>query len=160
MAVIVALCILLGFALGAGVLVAAKTIKGTSSGEKLVGSKKRDKISGRGGDDLIRGKRGRDKLGGGAGNDTLDGGKGRDRLRGGPGEDVLLGGRGRDRIAGGAGRDEFNMLDGVEQPSPGNDVIKARDGGLDEINCGDGVDTAYVDRAEDGVFNCERVVTP
>jgi hemolysin type calcium-binding protein len=160
MALIVALCVLLAFALGAGVMVAAKTLKGSPKGEKLVGSKKRDKISGRGGDDLIKGKRGRDKLGGGGGNDTLNGGKGRDRLRGGPGEDVLLGGRGRDKIFGGAGRDQINMLEGVEQPSPGNDVIKARDGGLDEINCGDGNDTAYVDRAEDGVFNCERVVTP
>jgi Ca2+-binding RTX toxin-like protein len=160
MALVVALCVLLAFALGAGVMVAAKNLKGGPSGEKLVGSKKRDKISGRGGDDLIKGKRGRDKLGGGAGNDTLDGGKGKDRLRGGPGEDILIGGRGRDKIAGGAGLDQINMRDGVELASPGNDVIRARDGGPDEINCGDGNDTAYVDRAEDGVFNCERVVTP
>jgi Ca2+-binding RTX toxin-like protein len=42
----------------------------------------------------------------------------------------------------------------------GNDVIQARDGGLDTIDCGAGTDTVYVDRAEDGVVNCETVIAP
>ena len=42
----------------------------------------------------------------------------------------------------------------------GGDVINARDGGPDTIDCGAGNDTVYVDRSEDGVTNCETVVTP
>jgi hypothetical protein len=52
------------------------------------------------------------------------------------------------------------MLDGVELESPGNDVIDARDGTEDEINCGDGEDTAIVDGAEEGVIDCEEVIEP
>jgi large repetitive protein len=152
--------VLLGFALGAGTIVVAKTIKGSSSGEVIKGTKKRDRIFGRGGDDLIKGKKGRDRLFGNGGNDTLVGGKGRDKLRGGPGDDILSGGRGNDRMIGGPGRNELNMVNGVEQGSPGNDVIDARNGQLDEIDCGAGFDTVYVDRAEDGVIDCERVIAP
>ena len=154
------MCVLLAFALGAGALVGAKTIKGTSSGDVIKGTKKRDRIFGRAGDDLIKGKKGRDRLFGNPGDDTLLGGKGRDRLRGGPGKDIIEGGPGNDRIAGGAGRNQLNMVDGVEQGSPGNDVINARNGELDEIDCGAGNDTVYVDRAEDGVIDCERVIAP
>jgi Ca2+-binding RTX toxin-like protein len=159
-AVVVALCVLLAFSLGAGAVVAAKTIKGGRSGQVLKGTKHADRIFGRGGDDLIKGKRGRDRLFGNKGNDTLVGGKARDRLRGGKGADILLGGKGPDRIAGGPGPDQLNMRDGVEQGSPGNDVINARNGQLDEIDCGAGDDTVYVDREEDGVYDCERVIAP
>jgi Ca2+-binding RTX toxin-like protein len=155
-----AVCVLLAFALGAGSLVAAKTIKGTRSGEVLKGTNHRDRSFGRGGDDLIKGKKGRDRLKGGAGNDTLLGGKGKDRLRSGPGDDVLLGGKGNDRMTGGRGFNQLNMVDGVEQGSPGNDVLNARNGQPDEIECGTGDDTVYVDRVEDGVYGCEMVVTP
>ena len=41
-----------------------------------------------------------------------------------------------------------------------NDVIQARDSGPDTIDCGAGNDTVYVDRSEDGVYNCETVITP
>jgi hypothetical protein len=159
-ALAVALCVILAFALGAGAMVAAKTIRGSSKGEVLKGTTRGDRILGRGGDDLIKGMKGRDRLFGDAGNDTLLGGKNRDKLRGGPGEDVISGGKGPDRIIGGAGENQINMVDGVEQGSPGNDVINARNGKLDEIDCGAGLDTVYVDRAEDGVYDCEKVVTP
>jgi Ca2+-binding RTX toxin-like protein len=43
---------------------------------------------------------------------------------------------------------------------PGNDVIDARNGQQDTIDCGDGVDTVIVDSQENGVFNCENVVYP
>jgi Ca2+-binding RTX toxin-like protein len=159
-ALVVALCVLIAFSLGAGAVVAAKTIKGDRSGEVLKGTKKGDRIFGKGGDDLIKGKRGRDRLFGNKGDDTLFGGKGRDRLRAGPGRDILLGGKGSDRMRAGPGSDQLNMRDGVEQGSPGNDRINARNGELDEIDCGAGEDTVWVDRAEDGVFNCETVITP
>jgi hypothetical protein len=42
----------------------------------------------------------------------------------------------------------------------GNDVIQARDTGPDTIDCGAGIDTVYVDRSEDGVYNCETVIAP
>jgi Ca2+-binding RTX toxin-like protein len=159
-ALVVALCVVLAFALSAGTIVVAKTIKGNSSGNVLKGSKKRDRIFGRRGDDLIKGKKNRDRLFGNAGNDTLLGGKGKDKLKGGPGADVLSGGPGKDRMVGGDGENQFNMADGVEQGSPGNDVIDARNGKADEIDCGAGDDTVYVDRLEDGVYGCENVVTP
>jgi Ca2+-binding RTX toxin-like protein len=159
-ALLVALCVVLAFALGAGTVVVAKTIKGDSSGDVIKGTKKRDRIFGRGGDDLIKGKKGRDRLSGNAGDDTLEGGKGKDKLRGGPGKDILLGGPGNDRMVGGGGANQLNMRDGVEQGSPGNDVIDARNGVSDEIDCGAGNDTVYVDRAEDGVYDCETVIAP
>jgi Ca2+-binding RTX toxin-like protein len=156
----VALCILIAFALGAGAVVGAKTITGSKKGEVLKGTKKADRISGRRGDDLIRGKRGRDRLRGNGGNDTLLGGKGKDRLKGGRGEDRLLGGGGRDRMIGGPNSNQLNMMNGVEQGSPGNDVIKGRNGEPDEIDCGAGNDKVIVDRVEEGVYDCETVVAP
>jgi hypothetical protein len=48
----------------------------------------------------------------------------------------------------------------VLQGSAADDVIHARDGGPDTIYCGAGNDTVYVDRSEDGVYDCETVITP
>ncbi len=106
---------------------------GTPKSDRLVGTKGADTLKGRGGGDLLVGKAGRD---------------------------VLIGGRGPDRLRGGPGRDAFNMRDGVELPSPGNDRIYARDGAADEINCGKGYDVAIVDLEEDGVYDCEVVEEP
>jgi Ca2+-binding RTX toxin-like protein len=156
----IAVCVILAFALGAGTMVVAKTIKGSSSGDVIKGTKKRDRIFGRAGDDLIKGKKARDRISGNSGDDTLRGGKGRDRLRGGAGKDLIEGGSGNDRMVGGDGFNQLNMANGVEQGSPGNDVINARNGQADEIDCGAGNDTVYVDRSEDGVYGCEKVVTP
>ena len=50
--------------------------------------------------------------------------------------------------------------DDVIKGTAGNDVIQARDNGPDTIDCGAGNDTVYVDRSEDGVYDCENVVTP
>lgn len=44
--------------------------------------------------------------------------------------------------------------------TPGDDVIDARNGHPDTIDCGAGNDTVTVDRSEDGVFDCETVITP
>jgi Ca2+-binding RTX toxin-like protein len=87
---------------------------------------------------------GPDRLVGTEGADTIDGLAGADRIRGLAGPDLLTGGPGFDVVYGGRGRDR----------------IRARDHQLDQIDCGRGIDTAVVDRAEDGVFDCERVVTP
>jgi Ca2+-binding RTX toxin-like protein len=56
-------------------------------------------------------------------------------------------------INGGSG---YDVLSGT----PGDDVINARDGGPDTIDCGAGNDTVYVDRSEEGVYDCETVIAP
>ena len=54
------------------------------------------------------------------------------------------------------GTPSYDVINGTA----GNDVIQARDNGPDTIDCGAGIDTVYVDRSEDGVYNCETVITP
>jgi RTX calcium-binding nonapeptide repeat (4 copies) len=126
-------------------------ILGDAHGNRLIGTAGADVIGGLGGDDRIVGRRG---------SDMLDGGPGLDRIGGGPGADVILGGQGGARLVGGPGRDEFNAVDGKPVGGRGRDVIRARDGHPDVINCGHGRDIAYVDRVEEGVFGCERIVQP
>lgn len=108
----------------------------------------------------ITGTKHADKLVGTRGADVIKGGGGFDRINGKGGDDTLLGGRGGAKLVGGPGRDEFNAAGGKPVDGQGHDVIRARDGRPDVINCGPGKDVAYVDRAEDGVFDCERVVKP
>ena len=75
---------------------------------------------------------------------------GSSRLVGSPGADRLATYVGDDTIDGGAGPDViFAHL--------GSDTVEARDGERDVIDCGDGVDTAYVDPI-DAVSNCETVI--
>jgi Ca2+-binding RTX toxin-like protein len=76
--------------------------------------------------------------------DTIDGLAGDDTIKGAGGGDLLTGGPGFDLIYGGTGAD----------------LIRARDDHLDQIDCGAGIDRVVVDRAEDGVFDCEQVVEP
>ena len=74
-------------------------------------------------------------------------------INGTSGNDNLSGTELADTINAGAGDDVINGLGG-------NDTILARDEGPDTIDCGPGNDTAYVDRSEDGVYDCETVITP
>jgi Ca2+-binding RTX toxin-like protein len=102
---------------------------------------------------------------GNGGTDKLTAGHYADTLDGGPGNDVLVGGLGNDAITGGPGQDTIN---GDATGSTcgyysctipfGNDVINARDGEADTIDCGVGTDRAVVD-AIDVVANCESVDT-
>jgi Ca2+-binding RTX toxin-like protein len=128
-----------------------RPIHGDGHGNRLIGSAGADRIVGRGGADEILGHRGSDVLAGGPGFDRIKGGKGADELSGGPGGAAMVGG---------PGRDEFNAVDGKPVGGQGHDVIRARDGHRDVINCGPGRDVAYVDRVEEGVFGCERIVQP
>jgi Ca2+-binding RTX toxin-like protein len=123
-----------------GSLVVARTFKGGAGPDKLTGTKKGDVLVGKDGADFLRGRGGADRLVGRAGNDRLDGG------------------RGPDRLVGGRGYDSFNGSSGVQNKSAaGNDVILARDGREDFVNCGGGHDIAYVDPAEEGVIGCEEI---
>ena len=141
-ALLVAVTAVLAVALVAGGIVLAKVIRGGP------------------GPQTINGTPGPDRLAGGGGNDRISGLGGDDRLRGGRGDDAVTGGPGSDVIVGGRGRDALNMRRGVQLDGVGNDVIRARDHGPDEVNCGAGDDIAYVDRVEEGVFDCERVIAP
>jgi hypothetical protein len=95
-------------------------------------------VYGNGGDDRLYaspeggslyGATGGDVLHGGPGRDTLDGESGNDVLSGGGGVDALDGGFGRNVVTGGPGRDRIDVH------GNGHDVIRARDGGRDDVGC-------------------------
>ena len=94
--------------LGAGAYVAATADKQrgllVANAERVLGSEKRD---------VITGNAAANELIGGAGFDEIDGGDGDDIISGGSGDDVLKGGGGMDRIDGGAGRDKL-VVDGQD----------------------------------------------
>ena len=78
-----------------------------------------------------------------AGPDRLYGRGGNDVLRGLAGADLIVGGPGSDRLSGGRARD----------------LIHARDGARDFVNCGPGRDRVVVDNV-DVVRHCEAVLRP
>jgi Ca2+-binding RTX toxin-like protein len=99
-----------------------------------------------GGDDRIVGEERKETIDGGTGADYLEGGKGDDVITGGPGQDTILG-----------DESDTTCVGGIENCIVyGNDVIYARDGEKDSINCGPGNDRAVVD-AIDVVAGCEVV---
>jgi len=102
-------------------------------------------LIGRGGDDELVGHDFNDNVDGGAGNDHVEGGLGNDTVAGGPGQDTIYG----DATA------SHCTYYSCKIPY-GNDVIDARDGEADNVDCGIGQDKAIVD-AVDVVTNCETV---
>jgi hypothetical protein len=151
---------------------------GTNGRDFLDGGRGDDTIYGKGGND--RPLPFRFGLVGGFGDDTIDGGggddhiagyelgrardRGEDTMTGGSGRDVLDGGRGADTISGEGGPDL--LMDGENKGGPtdtldggtGNDILAPRNepAGRDIVDCGEGTDTAYVDR-KDVLSDCERV---
>lgn len=108
------------------------------------------------GNSTLLGNGGNDKLYAGDYEDVLDGGPGNDVLNGGFGNDTITGGPGRDTIQGDATSASCGWFAYTCKIPFGNDVIHARDGEVDNIDCGVGNDTAIVD-AIDIVANCEDV---
>jgi Ca2+-binding RTX toxin-like protein len=102
----------------------------------------------------VRGLGGNDHLVGHDHVETIDGGPGDDVIEGGLNNDTLTGGPGKDTIYGDSTKDTCNFLSC--RIAFGNDVIDARDGEQDTIDCGVGEDRATVD-AIDVVANCEQV---
>jgi Ca2+-binding RTX toxin-like protein len=102
----------------------------------------------------ITGLGGNDKLVGHDHSETIDGGPGDDVIEGGLNDDTLTGGPGKDTILGDSSQNTCNFL--ACRIAFGNDVIDARDGERDSIDCGVGDDRATVD-AIDVVANCEQV---
>jgi len=91
---------------------------------------------------VLTGGGGNDEIGSYAGNDTLDGGDGNDHVEGGLGNDTVTGGPGQDTIYGDATAARCTYYSC--KISFGNDVINARDGEADNIDCGIGQDTKKV----------------
>jgi len=106
------------------------------------------------GDSTVTGGGGNDKLKGHDHAEAIDGGPGNDVIEGGLNHDTLTGGPGKDTIFGDSTADTCNFLSC--RIAFGNDVIDARDGERDTIDCGVGEDRATVD-AIDVVTNCEQV---
>ena len=114
--------------------------------EGVIGTVFDDTLTGGPGPDRLDGDKGNDTIAGLAGNDTVLGGDGSDTLNGGDGADTVTGGFGEDRIDGGPGADTLQG-DTLERNvvAIGNDVIEARDGTADSVDCGIGADVAHVD---------------
>jgi hypothetical protein len=106
------------------------------------------------GPSTLIGNGGDDRLIGNDFDDTVDGGAGTDHVEGGMGNDSVTGGPGQDTIYGDATASSCTWYS-CQIPF-GNDVIYARDGEADNIDCGIGTDKAIVD-AIDVVANCETV---
>ena len=102
-------------------------------------------LAGLGGNDILVGYDFDDTVDGGAGDDTVEGGRGNDTVTGGPGRDTIYGDATSSHCSWYSCKIPF-----------GNDVIQARDGEQDNIDCGIGTDTAVVDTV-DVVANCETV---
>jgi TolB protein len=119
-------------------------VVGTPRADRLLGTRERDLIWGRGGNDFIDASPGNRKVlwGPRLDHDFVDGGTGNDVILGRSGQDVLIGGPGRDRVSGG-GRD---------------DRINVHDGEVDVVRCGWGnADSVYADRFDRVGADCERV---
>jgi Ca2+-binding RTX toxin-like protein len=110
----------------------ARDITGTFGDDLRIGTNQADRIYGLGGKDTIIGRGGPDDCYGGSGMDVVRCGSGNDRIDGGFGEDELFG-------------------------RAGDDTISAADGQEDQVNCGAGDDTAYVDQLDVVDPNCENV---
>ena len=105
------------------------TIVGSSTRDRLRGTRRADVIVALGGNDRIKGGRGNDRICAGSGNDSAAGESGKNRVYGQSGKDRVSGGGGNDSIDGGPGKDRIN----------GN-------GGRDRCNGGTGKDRATCER--------------
>jgi hypothetical protein len=130
-ALLIVATMVLGVVLLSGVAL-AKNITGTFGQDNLRGTNQLDRIYGLGAADTISGLGGPDDLYGGSGQDEVRARDGNDRIDGGFGSDELFGGG-------------------------HNDTISAADGYTDNVNCGRGIDTAYVDRVDRVNKDCENV---
>ena len=117
-------------------------------------------VAGGGNDDVTAGP-GNDIIHGGGGNDRLFGEAGHDQVFGDAGNDKVQGDNGSDKVDGGAGTDE--LYGGIASCSvfcsSDPDVLLARDGERDLLNCGGGADTAQVDQLDVVAF-CASIDRP
>ncbi len=117
--------------------------------ETIIGTGGNDVFTGSPGPDGFDGGAGADVIYGGAGNDDLVGNGGDDQLFGEAGNDKVQGTFGADTVDGGAGTDDlYGDIAGCSVfCSPANDVVLARDGERDTVDCG-GAGHAQVDQLD------------
>lgn len=140
----------------------AVSLQGTSSGEKMLGSRMDDFIRGRGGDDFIISHSGNDEVYGDAGDDIIydtsgdnliSGGMGNDRIYLVSGDNYVSGGGGDDRIETGTGNDILFGNNGEDfiYGYLGDDALVGG-GGNDHLSGGLGDDTLSGSRGNDALF--------
>lgn len=146
-------------------------IKGGRGSDLIKGGDGNDQIYGESGTENVTGGDGDDLLDGGAARDILAGNNGSDVVHGDSGDDTLEGGAGADQVDGGSGADELFGDDGddlivggpdgdVIDAGAGDDTIRAADASRDEVDCGEGNDTVFVEAdlpARDILIGCETV---
>jgi hypothetical protein len=108
------------------------------------------------GNSTLLGHGGNDKLIAGDYQDTIDGGPGNDAINAGFGNDTITGGPGQDTINADATTASCGWFSYTCKIPFGNDVVDARDGEADSVDCGVGEDRAMVDPI-DTVTGCETV---
>lgn len=115
--------------------------------ESITGTAGNDVFTGSAGPDSFDGNSGNDEIHGAGGNDDLDGGGGDDKIYGDAGSDKLQGSNGADIVDGGAGTDQIYGDRGACSVfcSSDADMLFARDGERDAVDCGGGADSAQVD---------------
>jgi Ca2+-binding RTX toxin-like protein len=150
------------------------SLRGAGADEVLDGGPGDDALRGGFGADTLFGNVGADRLEGGAGDDQLFGDPGQgdgvenpiirlraDRLDGGAGDDMLFDTGGHNVFRGGPGRD---YIEGGQDPDriwagAGRDIVDAKGGGADAVDCGAGRDRAATDVRRDSRRSCERRYT-
>jgi Ca2+-binding RTX toxin-like protein len=155
---------------------------GGADHDELYGGRGSDVLRGGTGKDHVYGGDGPDVLVGGPRDDPwpVDPSFRRERLLGGAGNDVLVSHIGGAVVMGGPGNDTIDGRDSLTRchvnaqsralasggplcaqwllAGSGDDVIRARDGNLDMIDCGGGRDVvAGLDLIDQGMSGCERV---
>lgn len=140
---VLALLIFAGVALAATISCGSKDCYGTKFQDTMTGNRAANWIDARPGEDYVDGRAGADYILGNRESDVLYGGSGDDELR--------------------AGKHmEFNELYGEDGSDILNGVDEFPPGAEDYLDCGPGVDTAYVDGWTDArpdvTVGCENVV--
>lgn len=124
------------------------TFNGTDGNDEIITRSQDDTrvLNGLAGDDKLDGGYGTEKIDGGAGADAINGGYGHDTITGGPGPDVINGDGG-----------SYCSYYGSCNVPFGNDTIYARDGEVDQVECGVGEDTVEADAGDVVAASCEKV---
>lgn len=154
-----------GDAPDAGDRVSPDRIYGGRGSDKVYGGDGTDRLHGGPADDLLFGELGDDFQSGGRGNDTQYGGPGNDLIFANVGVDVTYGGAGNDTLWALARRDIAFPGGDALYGEDGDDRFRTRDGEADGIDCGPGIDTAFLDfkdviagaTAQNPNGNCEVV---
>ena len=147
----------------------SNTLTGTDQPDVILGRAGDDTINALAGADLVRAGRGADTVNGERGRDLIAGGKDDDTLSGGPRRDVIFANRGRDHSDGGDGPDVLWALSRFDVTAIGDpegdelgggngrDRFRVRDGEVDIVHCGDGIDSVRADQFDAVDNDCEHV---